>query len=164
LHFREERDFQDREFQETKMSGTRRRFFQDAAIFSAGLLGLSKSIEAQAEKPMQMRPREAKHAHTPPAGTPLPVMTPDVADLPQVREEGLRLQQSRGYVASNTFRIRLRNDFGVSYTSVLPALGSASEGLRILSETWSSPHNLLSLKMEGRVGHTYELFVWEGTR
>src|SRR3989441_1214792 len=35
------------------------------------------------------------------------------------------------YGGPNTLRIRLRNDFGVSYTSELPALGSASEGLRI---------------------------------
>jgi FtsP/CotA-like multicopper oxidase with cupredoxin domain len=91
LHFREERDFQDREFQEAKMSGTRRRFFQDAAIFGAGLLGLSESMQAQAEKPMQMRPREAKHAHTPPAGTPLPMMTPDVADLPHEMDGGVKV-------------------------------------------------------------------------
>jgi glycogen debranching enzyme len=64
----------------------------------------------------------------------------------------------------NTLRIRLRNDFGVSYASELPALGSASEGLRILSETWSSPHNLAFLKLEGKVGHTYELSVWGGNQ
>ena len=75
------------------MSGTRRRFFQDAAIFGAGLLGLSESIEAQAEKPMQMRPREAKHAHTPPAGTPLPMMMPDLADLLH-EMAGVRLGES----------------------------------------------------------------------
>ncbi len=64
----------------------------------------------------------------------------------------------------NTLRIRLRNDFGVSYTSELPALGSATEGLRILSETWTGPHNLAFLKMEGSVGHTYELSVWGGSQ
>ena len=64
----------------------------------------------------------------------------------------------------NTVRIRLRNDFGVSYASELPALGSASESLRIVSETWTGPHDLLSLKMEGSVGHTYELSVWGGNQ
>jgi len=64
----------------------------------------------------------------------------------------------------NTLRIRLRNDFGVSYASELPALGSASESLRIVSETWTGPHDLLSLKMEGSVGHTYELSVWGGNQ
>src|SRR5229473_2083800 len=68
------------------------------------------------------------------------------------------------YGGPNTLRIRLRNDFGVSYTSELPALGSASEGLRILSETWTSPHNIVSLKLEGRVGRTYELSVWGGNQ
>ena len=62
----------------------------------------------------------------------------------------------------NTLRIRLRNDFGVSYTSDLPALGSASEGMRILSETWTGPHNLIFLKLEGKAGRTYELSVWGG--
>src|SRR6266849_2913446 len=68
------------------------------------------------------------------------------------------------YGGPNTLRIRLRNDFGVSYTSELPTLGSASEGLRILSETWTSPHNIVSLKLEGRVGRTYELSVWGGNQ
>src|SRR5437899_181923 len=63
---------------------------------------------------------------------------------------------------SSTLRIRLRNDFGVSYSSELPALGSASEGIRILSETWTGPPNLAFLKLEGKVGRTYELSVWGG--
>jgi glycogen debranching enzyme len=64
----------------------------------------------------------------------------------------------------NTLRIRVRNEFGVSYTSGLPALGSTSEGLRILSETWTSPHDLAFLKLGGKVGHTYELTVWGGNQ
>jgi glycogen debranching enzyme len=64
----------------------------------------------------------------------------------------------------NTLRIRLRNDFAVSYTSELPAFGSASESLRILSETWTGPHNLAFLKLEGKVGRTYELSVWGGNQ
>src|SRR2546429_4385452 len=63
---------------------------------------------------------------------------------------------------SSTLRIRLRNDFGVSYSSDLPALGSASEGIRILSETWTGPPNFAFLKMEGKVGRTYELSVLGG--
>jgi FtsP/CotA-like multicopper oxidase with cupredoxin domain len=64
------------------MSGSRRRFFQDAAIFGAGLLGMSKSLEAQAEKPMRMRPHEANHGRSAAPSAPLPMVTPDVADLP----------------------------------------------------------------------------------
>src|SRR5437660_1285964 len=63
---------------------------------------------------------------------------------------------------SSTLRIRLRNDFGVSYSSELPELGSAREGIRILREPWTGPHNLAFLKLEGKVGRTYELSVWGG--
>jgi len=70
------------EVQEAKMSGTRRRFFQDAAIFGAGLLGMNERLEAQAEKPMRMRPREASHSHTQATGAPLAMVTPDLTDLP----------------------------------------------------------------------------------
>jgi len=63
------------------MSGSRRRFFQDAAIFGAGLLGMSKSLEAQAEKPMRMRPHEVNHGHSSAPGDPVSMATPDVADI-----------------------------------------------------------------------------------
>src|SRR5438445_3401883 len=81
IFFGKERGLQHQEIQEAKMSGTRRRFFQDAAMIGAGLFGLSKSLQAQDEKSMSMRPREANHSHTPPRGAFLPMMTPDVADL-----------------------------------------------------------------------------------
>ena len=73
------------------MSGSRRRFFQDAAIFGAGLLGMSKSLEAQAEKPMRMDPREANHSHPPATGAPMPMMTPDVADLPHEMDGSVKV-------------------------------------------------------------------------
>src|SRR5438876_829422 len=82
IFINEGRDLQHEEVQEEKMSGTRRRFFHDAAIFGAGLLGMSKSLEAQAEKPMRMHPREANQSHARGPGAPLPMVTPDVADLP----------------------------------------------------------------------------------
>ena len=37
----------------------------------------------------------------------------------------------------NTLRLRIRDDFGLSISPVLPALGSASQGLRVLSESWT---------------------------
>ena len=61
---------------------------------------------------------------------------------------------------TSTVRIRLKNDFGVSVANVLPALGSASQGLRVLSETWNSNRSQLTLSMSGRAGKTYELAVW----
>ena len=62
--------------------------------------------------------------------------------------------------STNTVRIRLKNDFGVSLTNVLPALGAASEGLRVLSQTWNASHTQLTLSLSGRSGKAYELSVW----
>ena len=61
---------------------------------------------------------------------------------------------------TNTLHIRLRDDFGLAYDSTLPALGSASEGLRIVSETWSPTHDRLTLAVSGRAGRQYRLSVW----
>jgi glycogen debranching enzyme len=58
---------------------------------------------------------------------------------------------------ANVMRIRLRNDFGVSYTPELPPLGSASLGLRILTETWSPARDSLALEVAGAAGGTYQL-------
>src|SRR6266566_2917525 len=88
---REERGLQHQGIQEASMSGTRRRFFQDAAVFGAGLFGLSKSLQAQDEKSMSMRPREAQRAHTPAPGAFLPMVTPDVADLPHETDGGVKV-------------------------------------------------------------------------
>jgi glycogen debranching enzyme len=62
--------------------------------------------------------------------------------------------------ASGTLRITLRNDFGLSLLSQLPPLGSASEGLRVVSETWSANANSLRLDLSGRPGRTYQLGLW----
>jgi glycogen debranching enzyme len=61
---------------------------------------------------------------------------------------------------TNTVRIHLKNDFGVSLSNALPALGSASEGLRVLSETWNSARTQLTLSLSGLAGKTYELSIW----
>jgi glycogen debranching enzyme len=57
-------------------------------------------------------------------------------------------------------RIGLLNEFGVSEQSVLPALGSASRGLRILSQTWSASRDQLSLEVSGAAGGEYDMGVW----
>jgi len=86
------------------MSGTRRKFFQDAAIFGAGLVGMSKTLSAESggsacaasaqtnyPQPGSKPPTAGKHdAHGHPAGHAagggrdafLPMVTPDVPDLP----------------------------------------------------------------------------------
>lgn len=65
------------------------------------------------------------------------------------------VQESHG-----TLRIRLRNDFGLSFSSRLPPLGSTSRGLRILSESWTPLRDQLVLEVSGAAGEQYELAVW----
>lgn len=60
----------------------------------------------------------------------------------------------------NTIRVRLRNDFGVAYSSHLPALGSTSQDLRISSKTMPDLFSPMELETEGRTGTAYELDVW----
>jgi hypothetical protein len=62
--------------------------------------------------------------------------------------------------ASNTLRIRMQNDFGLSYSSTLPAIGATSQGLRILSETWTPARDHLTINTSGLAGSQYKLFVW----
>jgi len=62
--------------------------------------------------------------------------------------------------AASTIRIRLKNDFGVSVANALPALGSASQGLRFLSESWNSSRTQLTLTLSGLSGKSYDLSVW----
>src|ERR1700744_437814 len=53
--------------------------------------------------------------------------------------------------------IRLRDNFGVAYNPALPPLGSASQGLRILSQAWSAGHDVLTIEVAGAPGHSYDL-------
>jgi glycogen debranching enzyme len=62
--------------------------------------------------------------------------------------------------ASNTLKIRIRNDFAVSYESTLPALGSPTRGLRVLSEAWTASHETFTMNVAGTPGAGYELVVW----
>jgi glycogen debranching enzyme len=62
--------------------------------------------------------------------------------------------------ASNSLRIRIQNDFGLSYSSTLPAIGATSQGLRILSETWTPARDRLTINASGLAGSQYKLFVW----
>jgi glycogen debranching enzyme len=61
---------------------------------------------------------------------------------------------------SNTLTIGVQNDFGVSYNSTLPPLGSHSQGLRILAETWAADRNTLTMDVAGVADGVYELTVW----
>ncbi len=57
----------------------------------------------------------------------------------------------------NLLKIRLRDDFSLSYSRQLPPYGHTSEDLRILSESWSEKLDRLTLLVEGAANHTYEL-------
>ena len=68
------------------MSGTRRKFFQDAAAFSAGIFGLGTQLNAQTQAPphehaAQHGVRTSRGTHDEDMAGP-PVVTPDVPDLP----------------------------------------------------------------------------------
>ena len=65
---------------------------------------------------------------------------------------------------TSAIRIRLKNDFGVGLSNALPALGSPSEGLRVLSETWNSSHTQLTLSLSGLPGKTYDLSIWNAAQ
>ncbi len=64
------------------------------------------------------------------------------------------------YGGPNSVVIRLKNDFGVEWSSELPPLGSASRGLRVISQFWNASKTQLSLDVSGRAGTRYELGVW----
>lgn len=61
---------------------------------------------------------------------------------------------------AHTLRIRLRNDFGLAFSPTLPALGSRSRALHIVSEAWSPQHDSLTLEVSGVAGNLYEFWVW----
>ena len=64
----------------------------------------------------------------------------------------------------STLRIRLRDDFGVSFALQLPPLGSVSQGLRILSESWSPTRDAWTLQVSGTPGAQYDLAVWNASQ
>ena len=60
----------------------------------------------------------------------------------------------------SSLRIRLKNDFGISYANSLPPLGSSSLGLRMISDSWSASSDSEILEFAGAGGMRYELAVW----
>jgi len=64
------------------------------------------------------------------------------------------------YGGPNSLAVHVKNDFGLSLTNELPPLGSASRGLRVISESWNTARNQLTMELSGRAGSRYELGVW----
>jgi glycogen debranching enzyme len=67
-------------------------------------------------------------------------------------------------VGSNTLRIRLKNDFGLSLSQTLPTLGSSSQGLRVISQSWSPARDSLTLEVSGAAGTQYEVGMWNSAQ
>jgi glycogen debranching enzyme len=68
------------------------------------------------------------------------------------------------YGGPNSLVIRLKNDFGLTASNQLPPLGSASRGLRVISESWNTSRNALTLQVSGRAATRYELGVWNASQ
>jgi len=64
------------------------------------------------------------------------------------------------YGGPNTVVIRVKNDFRLALANELPALGSASRELRVVSESWNSARTQLTLQVSGLAGARYDLSVW----
>jgi len=63
--------------------------------------------------------------------------------------------------AKSTLVIKLRNDFGLGESFELPSLGSNSNGLRMVSESWNNDRSILTLDAASSSGGDYELDVWD---
>jgi glycogen debranching enzyme len=61
---------------------------------------------------------------------------------------------------STTVTIRMKNDFGLALSNQLPPLGSTSQGLRIVSESWNATRSQLTLDVSGATGRSYDVEIW----
>ena len=73
----------------------------------------------------------------------------------------IRLSLSGG---SSTLRIHMRNDFGLDLSPSLPPLGSSSQGLRVISESWTPARDRLMLELAGVAGRQYVLGMWNSVQ
>jgi glycogen debranching enzyme len=64
------------------------------------------------------------------------------------------------YGGVNSMVIRTKKDFGLSIANELPPLGSASRGLRIISESWNVSKTQFVFEVSGAPGRSYDLAVW----
>jgi glycogen debranching enzyme len=62
--------------------------------------------------------------------------------------------------SSSTLRLRLKDDFAVTYTNELPDLGAPSRALRVLSESWNDARTQLTLTVAASPNRTYRMDVW----
>lgn len=60
----------------------------------------------------------------------------------------------------NSIEIQMKDNFELGVSSTLPELGTASQGLRVLSESWSRERDTLTVLLSGASGTSYELSAW----
>jgi hypothetical protein len=65
---------------------------------------------------------------------------------------------------TNNLVVHIKNDFGLSLNNELPLLGSASRGIRVLSESWNASKTQLTLDLSGRPASHYDLGVWNSSQ
>ncbi len=58
---------------------------------------------------------------------------------------------------TTSVQIDLAHDFAFDIPASLPALGSTSEGLRVVSEVWNTKHDTLTVTLSGLAGRSYHL-------
>ncbi|HZZ14616.1 MAG TPA: hypothetical protein VFE08_01500 [Candidatus Sulfotelmatobacter sp.] len=61
---------------------------------------------------------------------------------------------------ANSLVIHVKNDFELTLANELPPLGSTSRGLRVISSSWNSSRDRLTVEVSGIPGQAYELGVW----
>jgi glycogen debranching enzyme len=59
-------------------------------------------------------------------------------------------------------KVIVANDFAVDISSAMPRLGKESEGLRLVSESWTASKDRLDMQLSGAAGRTYRLEVRNG--
>lgn len=62
---------------------------------------------------------------------------------------------------STTIRMRVAGDFGVAYPFAVPADGTPSSNLKIISEQWNTAHDQLQLQVAGVGGAKYEVPIFD---
>jgi GH15 family glucan-1,4-alpha-glucosidase len=60
----------------------------------------------------------------------------------------------------STVEIHMKDDFEIGDSASLPPLGTASRGMRVISELWTLSRDALTLAISGTAGETYELSAW----
>jgi hypothetical protein len=80
---------------------------------------------------------------------------------PNALDQHVRTDVSLPDTASKTTVVfHLRNETGITQNSMLPPLGSMSEGLQVISQRWNTARDTLTLDLASAGSGSYTLFVW----